>query len=138
MGLGNLFGRKIDADIQSYMEIMVILSMADGELEDDEINDLIVTCLKHPRLSSMSEKQFTTAVDRAFRNVQREGVDARLRALQQNLPSRDQRLDVMGMALSISASDGTIEEAEMVILKKMQSAFGLSDADIDKLIADIL
>lgn len=134
MGLGNLFGRRIDQDIQAYMDVMMILAMADGELEDEEVQDLIVSIYSHPRMKGMSERQIVTTGEKSYQLLLREGVDARLRAASQALPEKVQRIDAMTMALSMSASDGTIEPEEMAVLRKIQTAFNLSDSEIDQII----
>jgi tellurite resistance protein len=41
-------------------------------------------------------------------------------------------MDAIGVALSISMSDGIIEPEGLAILKQMQSVFGLSDEQIEQ------
>jgi tellurite resistance protein len=134
---GKLFGRQTEKDIQAYVDTMVILAMADGELEENEVQDLWGSIALTPRLKGISDRQIIAVCNEAYKLLMREGVDARLRAIANALPEKSQRIDAMTMAISMSASDGTIEPEEMAILRKMQDAFGLSDDDINSIIANI-
>jgi tellurite resistance protein len=109
---------------------MLILSLADGELEDEEISDLGVTIARHPKMADLGNRQIIDTLMKAFGDIEKHGMDRRMREIASAL-NHEQRIDAIGMAISIASSDGEIEPDEMLILEKLQRAFNLSDADVE-------
>ncbi len=134
MGFGNLPSRKEDPELRSYLEAMVMLSMSGGDIEDSEVDAMVLSTIKLPRMNGLTDRQLNQMFGSSIKDIQREGLDGRIRALAQKLPSTDQRLEAIGMALSVSMSNGNIEPQKKDILKKMQRAFGLSDQQIGTVI----
>lgn len=135
MGLSGLFGRGTKKDQQAYMEVMVMLALADGEIEDSEIDDIITTIVSSGRMKGLTDRQLNTMFRQSIRDMGGQGMDTRLRAIAGKIPDREDRMEAMGMAISTSASDGEIEPQERAILEKMQRAFGLTDAEIDDILS---
>ncbi|MDX2078512.1 MAG: tellurite resistance TerB family protein [bacterium] len=127
-----LFGRGVTPEQKAYLEAMLILAMADGDLEDSEISDMIVNCIQHPALSGLSDKAILNSLNDSYRKMQRQGNDKRISEMAHVLTTTQQRMDALGVALSVSMADGTIEPQELVLLKQMQRAFGLTDAQVQQ------
>jgi tellurite resistance protein len=130
-----LTGRGASPEQKAYLEAMLILAMADGELEDEEIDDMAVSCARHPKLSELGDRTIISVLNESYRKMLNQGNDRRIREMAKVLQSTEQRMDAVGVALSISMSDGTIEPEELAILKQMQSVFELSDEQIEQVMS---
>jgi tellurite resistance protein len=128
---GKLMGHEENPEDRALAEAGIMLSMADGMIEDEEIDDLVVSIFRHPKMQRLGERTIVRILNNAVRDVEKQGIDARIRWIASQLPNVSQRLDAIGIALSVSMSDGTIEAEEVAILQKMQRAFGLSDEQIE-------
>jgi len=128
---GKLIGRSVTPEVRAYLETMLMLSLADGELEDDELRDLGTTIARHPKMADLGNRQIIDTLLKAWDDIDKQGMDRRMKSVAGML-SPDQRIDAIGMAISIAASDGEIEPDERIMLEKLQSSFSLSDADIEE------
>lgn len=127
---GKLIGRSVTPEVRAYLETMMMLSLADGEVEDEEIQDLAVTIARHPKMRDLGDRQVIDTLIKSWKEIEKQGMDRRMREIAGML-SHDQRIDAIGMAISVASSDGQIEPEEMSVLQKLQKSFGLSDADIE-------
>ena len=127
-----LTARGATPEQKAYLEAMLILAMADGELEDEELDDMAISCARHPKLSDLGDRTIISVLNDCYRKMLNQGNDKRIHEMAKVLPSTQQRMDAIGLALSVSMSDGTIEPEELAILKQMQSIFGLSDTQIQQ------
>lgn len=125
-----LMGHEEDPEDRAYIEAMLMISMADGQIEDSEIEDLAVSIFRHPRMQRLGDRTVIRILNNAVRDIERKGIDARLPVIAQALPTVEQRIDAVGMAVSVSMSDGDIEPEELAVLQKMQQAFGLTDEQV--------
>lgn len=130
-----LTGRGASPEQKAYLEAMLILAMADGELEDEELDDMAVSCARHHKLSELGDRTIISVLNESYRKMLHQGNDKRIEEIAKVLQTTEQRLDAIGVALSISMSDGTIEPEEMALLQRMQVVFGLSDAQIEKVMS---
>lgn len=126
-----LTGRGVTPEVRAYLEVMLMLSLADGELEDEEISDLGTTIARHPKMSDLGNRQIIDTLLKAWKDIEKQGMDRRMNEIAGML-SHEQRIDAVGMAISVAASDGEIESDERKILEKMQRTFGISDTDVEE------
>lgn len=132
---GKLTGRGATAEQKAYLEAMLILAMADGELEDEELDDMAVSCARHPKLSELGVRTIIAVLNESFRKMEKQGNDRRIQEMAKALQTTEQRMDAVGVALSIAMSDGTIEPEELVLLKQMQAVFRLTDEQIEEVMS---
>lgn len=130
---GKLMGHEENPEDRALIESGIMISMADGMIEDEEIDDLVISIFRHPKMQRLGERTLVRILNNAVRDIEKQGIDTRIRWIASQLPSVSQRLEAIGIALSVSMSDGTIEGQEVVILQKMQHAFGLSDEQIENI-----
>lgn len=128
-------GRNATPEQKAYLESMLILAMADGELEDSELDDMAVSCACHPKLSELGDRTIVAVLNDSYRKMLKHGTDKRLNEIANTLKTTEQRMDAIGVALSISMADGTIEPEELALLKQLQAAFGLSDTQIEQVMS---
>jgi tellurite resistance protein len=134
MVFGRLLGKREDPEVRGYIESMLILAMADGELEDEEIDDIIVAIVNHPKMSGLSGKEIDQIARRSLIAMEKQGLEDRISSVAKMLPSKELRLDAIRMSLSVSMADGELEPQEMALLQKMQQIFGLSDEQISAIV----
>jgi tellurite resistance protein len=130
-----LKGRGATPEQKAYLEAMLLLAMADGELEDEELDDMAISCARHPKLNELGDRTIISVLNDSYRKMINQGNDKRIHEIAKALPFTEQRMDAIGLALSISMSDGTIEPEEIAILKQMQAIFGLSDEQIQQVMS---
>jgi tellurite resistance protein len=126
-----LTGRGVTPEVRAYLETMLMLSLADGELEDEEIQDLGTTIARHPKMADLGSRQVIDTLMKAWKDIEKQGMNRRMNEIAGML-NHDQRIDAIGMAISIAASDGEIEPDERSVLERLQQAFNLSDADVEE------
>ncbi len=114
------------------MEIMLMLHLAHGALDASEIENLLITINFSPKLHNLDSRQIIHALGKAWEDIENEGVDSRMRAIAKTLKEKDQRIDAIGIALSIAASDAVIDSRERNILEKLQHVLDLTDDNIEE------
>lgn len=129
---GKSTGYDVPAEIRSYMEIMLMLHLAHGALDASEIENLLITINFSPKLHNLDSRQIIHALGKAWEDIENEGVDSRMRAIAKTLKEKDQRIDAIGIALSIAASDAVIDSRERNILEKLQHVLDLTDDNIEE------
>lgn len=126
-----LLGHEENDEDRAFIEAMLMISMADGEIEEEEIDDLVVSIVRHPKMKRLGDRAIIRILNKGVRNIETQGIDARIRWIAQKLSDANQRIEAIGMALSISLSDGDIEPQERAVLQRMQQGFGLTDEQIE-------
>jgi tellurite resistance protein len=135
MSIFNRFlGKKEDPEVRGYIECMLLLACADGELESDELDDIFVKTATHPKMEGLTWHEIKSIAMRSLSAMEKEGEDARIRSLAKLLPTQDVRIGALEMCLSVSLSDGELEPDEAEVLGKIQLAFGISDEQIEAMI----
>lgn len=128
-----LAGRSASARQKAYIEAMVILAMADGEVRDEEIHDMSLSCSLHPALSPLG-RAVNTVMHEISQSLTPQIFGERIYSIAEILKTPEQRMDAIGLAVSVSASDGIIQPEELQVLKYMQTVFELSDEQIEQVI----
>ena len=127
-------GSQETSESRGYVEAMIMMIAADGVIEDEEVQDFLRNVYTRPQLSKVPQAEMLSMIRRSLQAIESEGIDARITAVATMLPSMDQKIEAMRMCLSICASDGDIAPAELEILKKMQAAFDMSEAQVERLL----
>lgn len=126
-------GQQEVSEVRGYIEAMIMMIAADGVIEDDEVQDFLKNVYSRPKLSKIPHNDMMSMIRRSLTAIENEGVDKRIKAIAQLLPSVEERMEAVRMCLSICASDGDVAPDELDILKKMQAEFGLSESQIETL-----
>lgn len=126
-------GLKHLAEEHAYIEAVIIMMHADRVIEVTELVDLQDRLNSHPKLNNLSEENLTTLLHRSVADLEQEGAEARIIAVAEALPTPQQRLSALEMALSISSSDNKITESEHAVIEKMKEAFELSEEQVSEI-----
>lgn len=129
---GGLLGE--DKEKRGYIETMIIMSFADGELEDDEIGALVERARNHPRMANMSHAEFMRYINRSLNAMDKQGLEKRVEEVCKLLNTRDMRLNGIDLAVYAAMSDGEMEPDEARILERMVALMGLTQSDVQPII----
>lgn len=132
---GRLLGKKEDPEVRGYVECMLLLALADGELEEDELDSIFTTFASHPKMENMGWKELKAIAIRSLGAMERQGEEARIRAVASLLPTVEQRMEALELSLSVAMADGELEPPEAKILEKIQRVFGLSEQQVEEIIS---
>lgn len=120
---------------EAYIEVMLLMAAADGEVQKEEATQLALTIANHAQFASMSEADISAAVSGALERIQREGDEQRLHALGARLAGEEERLQALSFAYSILVADGVMAPGESRCLERMLAAFGLEHEALRKVLA---
>jgi tellurite resistance protein len=129
-----LFGKKEDPEVRAYVETMLILAAADGDLGQKEAAAIAAVMTNHPKMSSLTENDLKGLIDRCMQAIISDGIDQRIREIARMLPSMSQRVDAIKMALVVALVDGVLAPTEMAVLQRMGSVFGLTASQVDSVV----
>jgi len=115
---------------QAFVEVMLLMAAADGEVQKEEATQLALTIASREEFAAMSESDISSAVTGALGRIQSQGEEQRLNELAGLLPGEDERLKAMMFAYSILVADGVVAPGETACLARMQQVFGLSSEDL--------
>ena len=115
-----------------YAEVMVLISSADGKLNDGETRALVETFAADPLFENVSPERAMAFVSDAVAALSTEGLSQRLTVLASGLSTHSQRLKAYGLATRIAAAaaDGRPQER---ILELLQATFGIADDEVARL-----
>lgn len=129
--LAEALGEPIE---QLFAETMVLVSLADGKVQPEEVQVMLENLAGNPIFKHTSLEAARVHVRDAFENVKEHGVATRLMALAHGLSTHKQRTLAYELATRIAYAKGTRPtEQELRVLELLQATFGLSDAEVARL-----
>lgn len=123
-------------ELRLFLEAMIIMMAADGQVDDHELTQFMVQVQKREELRSLTRKEIENYMQEASLAIKKEGAQNRIEAIARGLTSYEQRMAAVGMALSIALSEREMARAEKAVLRNMQEAFGLNDRDLEQAIEE--
>lgn len=116
-----------------YAETMVLVSAADGVVEEKELRAMLENMAGDPVFRDVSLESAKHYLADAVQLLAVEGLPSRLSALAQGLSTRGQRLNAFRLAVHIAFVEGQPSPAEEKVLDLLQVTLGLADADVERL-----
>jgi tellurite resistance protein len=115
-----------------YAEVMVLISSADGKLNDGETRALVEAFAADPAFENVSPDRAMAFVSDAVAALATEGLSHRLTVLASGLATHAQRLKAYRLATRIAAAapDGRPQER---ILELLQATFGIADDEVARI-----
>lgn len=112
------------------VEAMLGAMESDGDVTEDEMASLEGNLANHPLFEGLSGEEVSRLTDLAADAIREAGGGrARLAAIAQGLPSRNQRLAAYAMAAEICVADRELAEAEIEFLDGLQTALALEESE---------
>lgn len=118
------------------IESMVLGAAADGRLDPRESAEIMTVLREHAAFTGLQGEEATDALTRAFDALFAEGFHVRVHALAAALPRYPNRVLAFRCAVRIAMSDGELHDDELSMLREMQRAFLLADADVERAFTD--
>jgi tellurite resistance protein len=134
---GNQGGSVSEVEARAYIEIMLILAVADGGFAQEEMLLLTQVAKRHPRITGLGEAMIEQLVDSSLKDMVAQGAEARIRAIAELLPHQGQRIEALTMGLAMAAANGDLHPTELTILDKFQTVFGLSDNQVRQILGSL-
>jgi tellurite resistance protein len=116
-----------------YAEVMVLVSAADGKLEEEEARSMVESFASDPLFHDVSADRAQAFISEAVSTLASHGLSERLRALAQGISTHAQRLRAFRLAMKVAQSKGKPSAAERRVLNLLQATFGLADDEVERL-----
>ncbi len=122
---------------KALIEVAVLMIIADGRIEDDEIDQLVSTVSSHPRFRGVRLEDLADAISHALQQLKLHGLHDYLQNLAKQLEHCELRLLAFALATQISLADGNLADSEMDLLRAFQAALMLTDHQVAKIMGAI-
>lgn len=114
------------------VEAMVLGAAADGDFEPSESDAILEQVGVMPEFAGMGAHELRESVRRAFDGLENDGLHVRLHALAAALPRYAHRVLAFRSATRVAFANGRLHRGELSMLRDMQKAFGLAEADVTR------
>lgn len=114
--------------VEAYLDCLLMAAAVDHHLADEEWATVVAFVLSRPELEGIDEDRLRSFIDTRLRAYSRDGIDTRLESLAEDLPYASQRETAFGLAASMVAVDGELDEREIRFLTKLRRALELDEA----------
>lgn len=111
---------------EAMVAVMLAISAADGNISDEEIEDLITRLRRLRLFSGLTDDQLIAATNRPFDLLRKGGPDELIRSACPALPQQ-LRESAFAIAVDLAFSDGSVADEEKQLIEKLQQDFGISD-----------
>lgn len=117
----------------ALLDAMVLAASADGKIGADELGGLLSRVIERPEFEGIDAAQLSTMIEAsAKRLTQAPSLEAVLHGLKDRLPNHRNRLLAFGLATSIALADRRASREELGLLKSVQAALGITEAEVSK------
>lgn len=117
-----------------FAEVMVLVSAADGKLQEAEARALVESFAADPLFENVSPERAQSFVSESVTALAAEGLPQRLQVLAHGLTTHAQRVKAFRLAIKIAhAGGGAPSHPEQRILDMLQATFGLADDEVARL-----
>jgi tellurite resistance protein len=125
------FGQLDHAKLGALVETMILAADADGELGDDEKGELAAQiqrlAAETPLEPLVTGEALAALLSKAQEDLARDGREARLQAVKEQLGDADSKKGALGLAILITAADGFVRTSERELILDMAEAL-----DVDR------
>ena len=123
---------------QLYAEVMVLASVADGELEAAEADAIVEALAGDPIFAHVAASEARRMVRDALSHLADQGLPSRLAVLARGLTTHKQRIKAFTLAAQVvDAAGHELSKKTAKMLDLLQATFGLADDEVAKAHSDI-
>jgi tellurite resistance protein len=119
------------SDREAFIEALILVSAADDEIVGEEMETLADVVGRLEAFHDLSEEAISDVISRSLKRVMTEGAEVRSKAIAVALRTEEARKLTFRWACAVALSDGDIPESEHAVLKLLQDAFHLSQAEVE-------
>jgi uncharacterized tellurite resistance protein B-like protein len=118
----------------ALLETMLLAAAADGDISKVEVEDIYRRVFERPEFEGIQMGDLRDAIAKAAQRVAAaHDLQHILPSLVERLPDPDSRALAFALAASVAVSDHRTPPKELAVLKALQEAFGLNDAQVASL-----
>lgn len=119
----------------ALVEAMLLAASADGRVDPVELRVLIARVIDRPEFEGTSAEALNELVEGSVRKLaSAKRLEDVLSSLRERLPEHRNRLLAFGLAASIAFADRKASREELGLLKTVQSALGISEDEVQRVI----
>lgn len=111
---------------EAFVATMLAVSAADGQISDEEVEDMVSRLRRVHLFSGMSDDDLVASTNRPFALLRKGGPGELIRSASPVLPN-ELRESAFAVAVDIAFSDGTVEDEEKQLIEDLQREFGIPD-----------
>jgi tellurite resistance protein len=119
----------------ALVETMLLAASADGRIDPKELQLLIARVIERPEFEGTDAEALNAMLEHGARRLsEAKRLEDVLATLNERLPERRNRLLAFGLAASVAFGDRKTTREELGLLKTIQLSFGISEAEVQKVI----
>lgn len=119
----------------ALVETMLLAAIADGGLDQHELQALLRRVLERPEFEGTRPEELNALVENSARSLSEAGdLKTVLRSLRDRLPDHKNRMLAFGLAAAVALADHRANRAELGMLKTFQAALGISEDEVAQII----
>ncbi|MBM4782821.1 MAG: tellurite resistance TerB family protein [Archangiaceae bacterium] len=119
----------------ALIETMLLAASADGRVEPRELQILIARVIERPEFEGTDAEALNALVESSAKRLsQAAKLEDVLSSLRERLPEHRNRLLAFGLAASVAFADRKASREELGLLKTIQSALGISEAEVQRVV----
>ncbi len=111
---------------ESFASIVLATVAADGVINEEEAQGLVVGLVRMKLYSGYSANQMGTMLNKLVGIIKKQGLDALVTMAKEGLPA-DMRETAFAVAADLALADGEIATQEKDILTKVQQGLGIAE-----------
>ena len=111
---------------EAFFGLITSVTAIDGNISDEEVDDLIKFRMRTKLLSGLSSNQFTAIVDKVFKVLKKDGVQKLIELSCVGLPSENYN-SAFAVCTDLVYADGTVEKEEEQFLDMLQSKLNIDE-----------
>lgn len=119
----------------ALVEAMLLAAISDGRISEIEMRTLLARILERPEFEGTKPEELNALVEAsAAKLAAAHDLDEILRSLRERLPNHKSRMLAFGLAAAVAFADQRATRAELGLLKTFQSALGISEDEVVRVI----
>lgn len=119
----------------ALVEVMLLAAMADGELTESAVQELLRRILERPEFDGTHPQELSSLVEKGVTTLAAApNLEKILQRLRERLPTHQNRMLAFGLAASVALADQRATRAELGLLKTFQAALGISEEEVANII----
>ncbi|HYV45617.1 MAG TPA: tellurite resistance TerB family protein [Myxococcaceae bacterium] len=122
----------------ALIEAMLLAASADGQISAVELQVLIRRVIERPEFEGTRPEELNALVERSAKKLaESKDLETVMRSLRERLPDHRTRMLAFGLAAAVAFGDQRVPREEVGLLKSLQAALGISEAEVAEIISTI-
>lgn len=119
----------------ALVEAMLLAAISDGRISEIEMRTLLTRVLERPEFEGTRPEELNALVEDSAKTLaSAHNLEEILRSLRERLPDHQNRMLAFGLAAAVAFADQRATRAELGLLKTFQSALGISEDEVVRII----